>query len=53
MIEIISPGNKDLAHSVNQFVEKVRDFLRKGVHELFVDLFPPGAHDPHGLHAAV
>ena len=53
VIEIVSPGNKDRAHSVNQFVEKVRDFLRKGVHVLFVDLFPPGAHDPHGLHTAV
>lgn len=53
VIEIVSPGNKDRAQSVNQFVEKVRDFLRKGVHVLFVDLFPPAAHDPHGLHAAV
>ena len=38
---------------MNQFVGKVRDFLRKGIHVLFVDLFPPGEHDPHGLHAAV
>jgi hypothetical protein len=53
VIEIISPGNKDRAYSVNQFVEKVRDLLRKGVHVLFVDLFPPGTHDPHGLHAAI
>ena len=53
VIEIVSPGNKDRPHSVTQFVGKVRDFLRKGVHVLFVDLFPPGDHDPHGLHSAV
>ena len=53
VIEIVSPGNKDRPHSVNQFVEKVRDFLRKGVHVLFVDPFPPGDHDPRGLDAAV
>ncbi len=53
VIEIVSPGNKDRPHSVNQFVGKVRDFLRKGVHVLFVDLFPPGDHDQHGLHSAV
>ena len=53
VIEIVSPGNKDRAQSVNQFVEKARDFLRKGVHVLFVDLFPPTIHDPHGLHAAI
>lgn len=53
VIEIVSPGNKDREYSVNQFVEKVRDFLRKGVHVLFVDLFPPGDHDPQGLDAAV
>ena len=53
VIEIVSPGNKDRAQSVNQFVEKARDFLRKGVHVLFVDLFPPTVHDPHGLHAAI
>lgn len=53
IIEIVSPGNKDREHSVNQFVAKVREFLRKGVHVLFVDLFPPGDHDPDGLDAAV
>jgi hypothetical protein len=53
VIELVSPGNKDRPHSVNRFVEKVRDFLRKGVHVLFVDPFPPGEHDPLGLDAAV
>lgn len=53
IIEVVSPGNKDRPHSVNQFVTKVREFLRKGVHVLFVDLFPPGEFDPLGLHTAV
>lgn len=53
VLEIVSPGNKDREHSVNQFVAKARDFLRKGVHVLFVDPFPPGDHDPQGLDAAI
>ena len=53
IIEIVSPGNKDRPNSVNQFVSKVRDFLRRGIHVLFVDPIPLGKHDPDGLHAAV
>lgn len=50
LLEIVSPSNKDRAASVEDFVTKVVTALDYGVHVLFVDLFPPGRHDPHGLH---
>lgn len=53
VIEIVSPGNKSGRADFQSFVEKALEFLRLGVHLLIVDLFPPTARDPHGLHAAV
>jgi hypothetical protein len=53
VVEIVSPGNKDRGHSIRAFVEKTLDFLEKGVHVLVIDLFPPGARDPHGIHRAI
>jgi hypothetical protein len=41
VIEILSPGNKDSRAAIRDFVEKVIDFLRQGIHLLVVDLFPP------------
>jgi hypothetical protein len=35
------------------FVEKALQFIRSGIHFLFVDLFPPTPRDPQGLHAAI
>ena len=43
VIEIVSPGNKDSRAAIRDFVEKTVDFLRKGVHVLDIDLFPPTA----------
>ncbi len=53
MIEIISPGNKSDRHSFVAFVEKALELLEAGVHLLIIDLFPPSARDPHGIHAAI
>ena len=53
LLEIVSPANKDRAASVNDFVTKVVTALGYGVHVLFVDLFPPGRFDPHGLHGEI
>lgn len=50
MIEIVSPANKDRSESVNEFVGKAVDLLFQGVHLFIVDLFPPGANDPLGIH---
>lgn len=51
--EIVSPGNKDSRQKLDAFVRKTWDALEAGVHLLVVDLFPPGARDPQGIHPAI
>lgn len=53
VIEIVSPGNKDSRAALRDFVEKVIDFLRAGIHVLVIDPFPPTPRDPFGIHKAV
>lgn len=53
LIEIVSPANKDRAEHVEEFAAKVLTALERGVHLLVVDLFPPGPHDPHGMHSEI
>lgn len=53
VIEIVSPGNKDSRAALRDFVEKTIDFLRKGIHVLIVDLFPPSTVDPYGMHKVI
>jgi hypothetical protein len=53
LIEIVSPANKDRARHVANFVEKATSALDLGVHLLLVDPFPPGPHDPSGMHGAI
>ena len=53
MIEVVSPGNKDSKHVVASFIAKAVDFIRKGIHFLLIDLFPPGPRDPQGIAQAI
>jgi hypothetical protein len=53
LLEIPSPANKDRASTVEAFAEKAVSALDVGVHLLLVDLFPPGSHDPHGMHGVI
>jgi hypothetical protein len=53
VIEILSPGNKDSRAALRDFVDKTIDFLRKGIHILIVDLFPPTPRDPFGIHKVI
>jgi hypothetical protein len=53
LVEIISPANKDRSSHVEDFVVKAVSAMEVGVHVLLVDLFPPGAHDPSGIHGAI
>lgn len=53
VIEIVSPGNKDSTNALKAFVRKAGKLLRRGVHLLVVDLFPPSSRDPHGIHKAI
>ena len=40
-------------HALRQFVDKAYELLRQGIHLLVVDLFPPTARDPQGIHKAI
>lgn len=53
LLEIVSPANKDRASHVEDFTSKVLASLDAGVHILLVDLFPPGVHDPQGIHGVI
>jgi hypothetical protein len=53
LVEIVSPANKDRRAHVTTFVNKMVAALELGIHVLLIDLFPPGKHDPNGLHGAV
>lgn len=53
LVEIISPANKDRSRHIKEFVDKAATALELGVHLLLVDLFPPGPHDPSGMHGAI
>ncbi len=53
VIEIVSPGNKSSRHALRTFAEKAAELIRQGVNLLVVDLFPPGARDPQGLHPLI
>ncbi len=53
VIEIVSPGNKDSRAALRDLVEKTVDCLRRGIHVLIVDLFPPTARDPFGIHKVI
>jgi sugar phosphate isomerase/epimerase len=53
LLEILSPANKDRKEHLQAFAEKVASALDLGVHVLVVDLFPPGPHDPQGIHGVI
>jgi hypothetical protein len=53
LLDVVSPANKDRRRHVGQLARKVAGALGAGVHVLLVDLFPPGGHDPAGMHGEV
>ena len=53
LLEIVSSANKDRDVHVEEFAAKAVSALDVGVHLLLVDLFPPGPHDPQGMHGEV
>jgi hypothetical protein len=53
IIELVSPGNKSSATALRKFVGKTADLIGAGIHLLVVDPFPPGKHDPAGIHTAI
>jgi hypothetical protein len=53
LIEIVSPGNKNSTRALERFVDKAVAALTSGIHLLLLDLFPPGIHDPDGIHGVL
>jgi hypothetical protein len=53
IIEIASKGNKSGRKGFDDFVRKVAEFLSRQVHLLILDLQPPTARDPQGIHGAI
>ena len=53
LIEVVSRSNKDHVASLGQFVNKVVAAVRADVHVLVLDLHPPTARDPDGIHGAI
>lgn len=53
ILEIVSPANKDRRDHLKSFAGKVASALEFGVNVLVADLFPPGPHDPHGIHGVI
>ncbi len=50
IMEIVSPANRHSAQTLNDFADKVVDCLQKEILVVIVDPFPPGVHDPKGIH---
>jgi hypothetical protein len=53
VIEIVSPGNKDSRHAIQDFARKAVRFLHARINLLIVDLFPPNARNPQGIHKVI
>jgi len=53
IIEMVSPGNKSGRAALRAFVAKTIEFLRQGIHLLVIDILPPTARDPRGMHQAI
>ena len=53
VIEIVSPGNKSTRGAIRTFVEKAVELLRRGVHLMVIDPFPPTPRDPQGIHGLI
>ncbi len=53
VIEVVSPGNKNSQHALRMFAHKALELIRNGINLLVVDLFPPTARDPQGIHKVI
>jgi hypothetical protein len=53
LIEILPAGNKSSNREFRAFASKTVDLLDHGYHLLLVDLHPPTARDPHGIHPLI
>lgn len=52
-LRIVASETKRSRYRLNNFVAWVVETLRDGISVVVIDLFPPGPHDPHGIHKAI
>ena len=53
VVEVVSKGNKSGRTPFEDFVRKAAEFLQHRIHLLILDLQPPTARDPQGIHGAI
>jgi hypothetical protein len=53
IVEIVSGGNMAGRKAFDDFVRKAAEFLSHQIHLLILDLQPPTARDPQGIHGSV
>ncbi len=53
LVEIISRANRHSLQALSDFADKVINALRVGIHVVVIDAFPPGRHDPDGIHGFI
>jgi hypothetical protein len=53
IIELVSSENKSSRQSLDRFTNKIASAIKQGNNVLVIDLFPPGKHNPQGIHPAI
>lgn len=53
LIEVVSPADKDRSQHLDQFIDKVVAAIQRGIHVLLIDVHPPSAFDPDGIHGVI
>ena len=53
LMELVSRANKGSTAEIERFVGKVAAAVEHGLHVLVVDLYPPTARDPDGIHGLI
>jgi Protein of unknown function (DUF4058) len=53
VVEVVSKGNKSGRKAFEDFLRKAAELLSHQVHLLILDLQPPTARDPQGIHGAI
>jgi hypothetical protein len=53
IVAVVSKGNTSGRKAFDDFVRKAAEFLEHRIHLLILDLQPPSARDPQGIHGAI
>ena len=53
LLEIVSAGSETSPRDFAAFINKAATAVEEGIHLLLIDLHPPTARDPQGIHGAI